>query len=1007
MKTIFRVAVIYFILTAAAAAQYWQQDVLYRIEAVIDDSTHIISARQQLTYANNSPDTLKILYFRAAANSFQPGSPLQRKDEALGRNRFNYADSADYGYTRILSLTEDSLKGSPLIYYTDYSIISVMLSRPIPPAESRDFFFTFSTKLPSDRLGYRLNYMNGQYKAAHWYPQICVYDRIEGWVNNQYLGWGENYGDIGCWEVNVTLPSQYLVAATGVLLNEDEVFPDSLKKISARENFISQNKPDLSFLKGSAKTWRFKAEKVCDFVFVADDQWCYEETEWEGLKVKAYPRIEHAAQWHDAAQIGMDGIKFYCQNFGRYPYPQMSITDSWSGMEYPMLVMCSGQSPEYYLLFWHEIAHNYFMGAVATNQTDRAFLDEGFTTFLEIAAMEHFLGRDDNLNRKDTAYKRRFLPYDEDRLHRGFRPYLTPALQGYTIPMPLNADKAPEWMIYRSSSYYKPVCMLFALEYMFGRETLFKCIREYYQSWRFKHPYEMDMADSFEKSAQAELTWFFLQWIYTDKKLDYAVKSVYLTKKEKNLYTYKIQLERVGEMVMPLRLQAKLTDETEINYWLPLNDNPPPANNYIFLPKWDQLRHPITYYETEITVPAKIKSLHIDPDHLLADINPLNNRYPCPEIQCDALVEENFPPTHAYQIRQRPEIAYNQIDGLELAFRAQGSYLETTDKLDLYFNAGLNNGNFDLYGNYENPLPKINHNFFYGLTGFIRNGLSGGDCYLRLLNKHYYLTPPHQGGQIGFSYRHLNSKQYLLFPKTWDYEPDNSLRLSLWNKFEHKINSLIKFDLRTSLFSQKYNYSQFCLTINSFLELYPGFTLETDLAGGSMFSDDHYPPQILFYAGGWQPEIDHAYEFWGTKSLIPPDYTANMGTISLPGLYSLMNKRLGRKSFSVITVDLSLPPKLSPRLWLPFYGDLHPALNLSLFAGIDMNFDEPVLYPGENPPCGYCIEPIYEVGTALNLSGAFGGKFTAAFPLYCHYPQDDKNEWDFRWTMVFKPEFKY
>jgi len=1007
MNYYFRVLLTTLLLTFTAFAEYWQQDVSYRLDAVIDDSTRIISAHQRLTYTNNSPDTLKVLYFRAAANSFQPGSPMQRKEEAFGRSRFSDASAADFGYTEILAFAEDSSFTNSVNYEVDYSIIRVLPANPLLPGETRNFYFRFKTKLPSNRIGYRLNYMRGQYKAAHWYPQICVYDRVEGWVNNQYLGWGENYSDIGNWEVNITIPSEYLVAATGVLTNEAEVFPDSLKKLLAWENFLSPDKPDLSFLKGSAKTWRFKAENVCDFVFAADDEWCYDEVVWAGIVTKAYPRREHAYEWRDAAQTGMNGIKFYCENFGRYAYPQMSITDSWSGMEYPMLVMCSGETPDYYLLFWHEIAHNYFMGAVASNQTDRAFLDEGFTTFLEIAAMENFLGREDNLNRKDTVYKKHFYPFDEDRLHRGFRPYMTPALQGYTIPMPLNADKAPEWMIYRAASYYKPVCMLFAVEYMFGREILYKCIREYYQTWQFKHPYEMDMAASFEKSANAELSWFFQQWIYTDKKLDYELNTVKLVDSEAGKYTYKIRVERVGEMVMPLRLQALLKDSSKINYWLPLNDNPPPSADFIVLSQWDQLRAPLVNYEFEITFPAKIKSLDIDPEHLLADINPLNNRYPHPAIQYDALVEENFPPTHAYQIRQCPEIAYNQIDGLELGLRTKGSYLDTKYKFDITLNAGLMNGSIDLYGNYENPLSAINPNVSYGLSGIVRNGLIGGDVYLRMLHKPYYLNPPRRGGKLTFSYRALHTKKYLAFPDTWEYIRHNSFLLSLWNQIGQSNTTFTGFDFRSSIFSKKYNYSQFWITIINSWDFFRDFNLETSLCTGSIYSGNQYPPQILFYSGGWQPEIDYANEFWGVRSLVPPDNMSEVGTMSLPGLYSQMSKRFGRKSFSVITVDLSLPPKLSHRLWLPFYGDILPALNISLFAGIDMNFDEPVLYPVENPAFDYNPEPIYEAGIALNLTGAFGGKFTAAFPLYCHYPQDDQNEWDFRWALVFKPDFKY
>jgi hypothetical protein len=339
-----------------------------------------------------------------------------------------------------------------------------------------------------------------------------------------------------------------------------------------------------------------------------------------------YPRWEHARAWSDAAETGRRGMQFFCENFGGFAYPQISITDSWGGMEYPMLIMCSGQSPDYYLLFWHEMAHNYFMGAVASNQTDRAFLDEGFTTFLEIAAMEYYLGREDNLVIRDNWIKKRFYPHEEDRIYRGFRPYLDPAIRGYTLPMLVNADSAPEWLIYRASSYYKPVSMLFALEYILGREKLFSCIKNYYEEWKYRHPYEGDMFASFEKTSGKELTYFFQEWVYTDKKLDYAVKRPEMISNSGGIYHYRIQIERNGETIIPLRLLVKLEDGEDIDYWVPLNDDPPPSDKFIVLPLWDQLRIPGGEYSQEITVPGKIKELDLDKESLLADTAPWNNR---------------------------------------------------------------------------------------------------------------------------------------------------------------------------------------------------------------------------------------------------------------------------------------------------------------------------------------------------------------------------------------------
>ena len=985
-------------------AEYWQNDVHYVIDVSIDDVSKTLDGRQKLIYTNNSPDTLSLLYFRIAPNSFKPNSPLHRKELLSGRDRYSQAVAGELGYTEIYSFSD--FRGQAIDYTIDYSLITVRLEEPILPGGSRELLIHFETKLPSSRLGYRLSMTRGQYKAAHWYPQICVYDRVEGWVNNQYIGWGENYGDIGTYEVNIEMPSEFIVAGTGIIQNETEVFPDSLKNILTRENYLGSEWPDTEFLKGGRKTWKFRAENVCDFMFVADDEFCYEEASYDGIRIKAYIRREHAEDWHDAAETGRKGIQFYSENFGKYAYPQMSITDSWSGMEYPMLVMCGGRSPDYYLLFWHEIGHNYFMGAVATNQTDRAFLDEGFTTFLEIAAMENFLGREDNLDRKDTAYKKKFYPHDEDRVHRGFRPYMEPALQGYAVPMPMNSDNAPEWWIYRASSYYKSVCMFFNLEYMFGREQVLKAVGDYYQDWKFRHPYENDMFDSFEKSLNAELTWFFQQWVYTDKKLDYKLHGPDLLSREDGSYRYRVKVSRKDEMLTPLQVKVILKDGQVSRYWIPINDNPGPPDINVILPKWDQLRNFEESYSFEIRVPAKIKSMEIDPESLLSDLYPMDNHWPFPRIQYDWLAETNYPPVHAYQVRTRPAIGYNWVDGFELGFRSKGSYLEYLEKYDFGLQIGTRHFNFDWDFNYETPVMAVHPRLFAEIGGFQDNGLIGGNFGVKYLHKPLYRGQPEYVASVGYEYRFHDDDDYLPTAFAWDRGADNAIVTRFAGHPLGYENTWFDLTLRNSVTVNNHNYARIELKGHSKFRLPWGFGFTLG-AGGGNFTGEYYPAQRLFYSGGWNPEIDRGYEYWGTNSLVPPDERMSVSTMSSPGLYAMLDHRYGRKRYAAVTGELMVPWDAGFKVFVPFYGEIRPRAKMVLFGGVDFDFYQPSVYYDFTDAWIYTVNPVFEAGPGIKISGIPGGDFIAAFPLYYHYPYDDEDDFGFRWAVVFKPGFEF
>ena len=211
--------------TSQGVRSYWQQDVSYKMDVELGADGRTLSGHLDFNYRNNSPDTLKELRFHAHYNSFQPGSPAHRRWHDRGSRRIENAPEEDYG-SLIVSEIRDG-KGRLLRSEFNYSIFEVQLAKPLLPGSEVELSMDFESYIPGRSVAYRSAFAHGQLKCAHWYPQVCVYDHVMGWVDNQYQGTGEAYGEFGTYEVNLTLPEPYIVGATGNLVNRGEVLPDS------------------------------------------------------------------------------------------------------------------------------------------------------------------------------------------------------------------------------------------------------------------------------------------------------------------------------------------------------------------------------------------------------------------------------------------------------------------------------------------------------------------------------------------------------------------------------------------------------------------------------------------------------------------------------------------------------------------------------------------------------------------------------------------------------------
>ena len=320
---------------------YWQQDIYYSIKAELDDSTDIIAGNLELTYWNNSPDTLTYVYFHLYQNAFQPGSYLDNLTENNDvKSIYSKHEKVKHGTVVDFVRTEqDNLKME-----SDNTILKVYLIKPLLPDDSIKFSISFKTYYGNGSQRRRMKMFDAwgwkHYDIVHWYPRISVYDRKFGWTADQHLG-HEFYGDYGAYDIEFTFPNYYVLDGTGNLLNRNDVLPDSLRQKLDIKNFADKkwnSPPSVPVIPdGTKKTWKFHAENVHDFALTADPTYRIGETEWNGIKCIALAQEPHASGWQTAPEFISKVIKVYSQDIGMYAYPKIIAADARDGMEYPML----------------------------------------------------------------------------------------------------------------------------------------------------------------------------------------------------------------------------------------------------------------------------------------------------------------------------------------------------------------------------------------------------------------------------------------------------------------------------------------------------------------------------------------------------------------------------------------------------------------------------------------------------------------------------------------------
>ncbi len=864
-------------------ADYWQQDVNYTIKAKIDERKLTIDGDLELVYTNNSPDSLKEVYFHLYQNAFQKESYYHDLQVANGRNpRYGLYEKNGLG-TAIDSLS--STKGVDTLIF-DNTILKVVLKKVILPHESVKFKIDFKTYWGSGSSRRRMKayYVEGRnvhFNGVHWYPRMAVYDRKFGWNTNQHLD-KEFYGDFGVFNVELDFANDYIVEATGKLTNSSEVLPQALKEQLHISNYFHRKKGGpgdtlsvpVKRIKNKRKVWKYYAENVHDFAFTADPTYRIDEKFWNGKKTVAVVEERHCTQWKTAAQFAMDVIKVYSEDFGMYEYPKMVVADAKDGMEYPMLTLDQGKDPYYKGLFAHEIAHNWFYGMLGSNETYRAFMDEGFTQFLTVWSLEKIDGEVYSpYNQKGNSwYHNKFKSGPKSRDLRAYFGYLRSAVKREDPPLNTHSSDFNGGSVRHGGGYgqvyTKTAVMLYNLQYTLGDSLFLAAMKNYVNQWKFKHPYPEDFRSSMTSYTKADLNWFFDQWLETSKVIDYKVGKI----KKLGNDTFEITFKRQGEMQMPIDFRVTNNYDSVIDFHIP-NTWFVKQTNAKVLPKWYGWGVLKDTYKAKVYIPGGIFRVDIDPSKRLADVNPLNNSNIFDfEVKYDAQLN-TFPNREKYVFEIKPDFWWNKFDGIKVGANLKGSYLRTRHLVDfkLWMNTGITQGEFEegvSFNKYDDISYDLNYedylvNVSKNVRVKSRLALTGGVHKMQLGLYKSSKNKKHKFGLYSKSLFRSSAHQinYALYPEAWNLRKANNT-INFYYEHPYKFfggGGSYKLHYRSSAFFSYYNYDVFSFE-NKFKRRLDRFILKTRSflqAGVGV----NWAPESMLYLAGANPEklIDNKF----------------------------------------------------------------------------------------------------------------------------------------------------
>lgn len=532
--------------SGAPGPEYYQQQADYKIDIELDDKNTKLYGSETITYHNNAKESLDYLWIQLDQNNKARTSktPLiqdEKVDPSIGVNDFSrkYLEEQFDGGFRIEYVKDAA--GKPMTYTTNETMMRIDLPKPLKHGETISFSIKWwyninNYMVEGGRSGYEHfpKDNNNLYIIAQFYPRMAVYNDVEGWQNMQFWGSGEFALPFGNFEVNITVPSDHIMEATGTLLNRNEVFTaEQLKRYAQAEK--SFDKPVVVVTQAEAeaaekqfstqkKTWKFKAENVRDFGIATSRKFIYDAMAVKlGSKnvmaVSVYPKEGNPLWGEYSTRIVAHTLKTYSAYTFDYPYPKaVSVHANDQGMEYPMICWNWGRPDadgkytdrvKYGMMtvVIHEVGHNFFPMIVNSDERQWTWMDEGLNTFLQYLTEKAW----------DPQYPS----------GRGPAKLIVPYMAGdpKTLePIMTNSESIRQ---FGNNAYGKPAAGLNILrETIMGRELFDFAFKTYANRWKFKHPTPEDFFRTMEDASAVDLDWFIRGWFYTTDFNDIGIKEV-------------------------------------------------------------------------------------------------------------------------------------------------------------------------------------------------------------------------------------------------------------------------------------------------------------------------------------------------------------------------------------------------------------------------------------------------------------------------------------------------
>lgn len=505
--------------TNAQQANYFQQEVNTNIKVRLDDVQHFLHGAISMDYTNNSQDTLSFIYFHIYPNAYESDRTAYVRQAVENGNRKHYeAKKSDWGFIDSLNF---SVEGNTAKFLpTEHlDIIKLLLNEPLLPGGQVNITTPFRVKIPL--VFSRLGHSGQTYQISQWFPKPSVYDK-NGWHPIPYLDQGEFYSEFGSYDVEITLPQNYLVMATGNLENAEEQrwMDDLAAKELSDSTFVTKQKNASST---HLKTLRFTETNVHDFAWFASKDWVLRKTEITvpetGNKVEGYVAFfpKNAKLYTTATEALKTTIEKYSKMVGPYPYKTVKVVDGFleagGGMEYPTVTVLTPMATALLTekVIIHEVGHNWFYGILGSNERRFPWMDEGINSYYE----QRVVDRDGQVQGKTQ----KFLRNINDNAF-----FITNAIRK---SQPLNLPSIDYTQLnYGGDIYTKTPAYLRWLAAFMGQNDFDRAMQAYYSTWKFKHPQPEHFEAIFRSNSNKDISWFFSDGLQSATPVDYAIAAV-------------------------------------------------------------------------------------------------------------------------------------------------------------------------------------------------------------------------------------------------------------------------------------------------------------------------------------------------------------------------------------------------------------------------------------------------------------------------------------------------